>query len=259
MLSPMIDSHCHLDLIQRPLLLEDVVKEARSSGVEKIVVPGISLSNWTAIKELSEAHESIYYAVGCHPMFLSLEIEDVLKAMKGALEEKGPKCVAVGECGLDFYNGKEYADFQIRYLEQQLVLANHFELPVILHCRKAHQELIKILKANIPVQGGILHGFTGSYQQAMEYVKLGLKIGVGGSITYPRANKTRQAISQLPLESLVLETDSPDMPLNGKQGSQNEPKYIKLVLNELKLLRSEGEQTVAQILYANGSSVFNFC
>ncbi|WP_241033839.1 TatD family hydrolase [Vibrio maerlii] len=255
----MIDSHCHLDLIKAPLSTQKVIDDAAQLGVDKILVPGISPSNWQQVELLSRQNESVYYALGCHPMYLSADISSSLRRLELALDNRNERCVAVGECGLDFYKGREDADLQLEYLVKQLKLANQHLLPVILHCRKAHQDLVKVLKANKPIKGGVLHGFTGSYQQAMEYVKLGLKIGVGGSITYPRASKTRQAISQLPLDSLVLETDAPDMPLNGKQGSQNEPKFIKLVLNELILLRNEGEQTVALKVHYNASSVFDFC
>jgi TatD DNase family protein len=174
-------------------------------------------------------------------------------------EQVTEKCVAVGECGLDFYHGRDNEVFQKQILETQIKLANQCGLPVLLHCRKAHQDLVVLLKHTPPKFGGVVHGFSGSWQQAMDFVKMGLKIGVGGVITYQRAKKTRATMAALPLESLLIETDAPDMPLSGYQGEPNEPRMISLVLSSLIELRNESEQTVASQLNVNSKCTFNFC
>ncbi|USD64756.1 TatD family hydrolase [Vibrio sp. SCSIO 43136] len=258
----MIDTHCHLDLVARQKNLEIVINEALQAGVTHFIVPGINQDNWAELIKLGEKHAQIYYAFGFHPLFLGGINDNSIQRLKWQLEESfrlSQKCVAVGECGLDFFQGKEQVDEQISLLEQQILLANQFKLPVILHSRKAHQEMIQSLKRTQPDYGGVVHGFSGSYQQAMDYINLGLKIGVGGVITYPRANKTRQTIARLPLESLVFETDAPDMPLSGYQGVPNEPKRVAEVLTSLNTLRTEQKQTIASQVKENSKLLFGIC
>ena len=145
---------------------------------------------------------------------------------------------------------------QLIIVEEHIKVANKLGLPLILHCRKAHNALIQLLDKTPVLAGGILHGFTGSAQLAMEYWKRGLCIGVGGSITYPRANKTREAIKALPKEALVLETDAPDMPLSGRQGERNSPEFLPLIAKALAELRNEPIEVVAAYCYANTRRIF---
>lgn len=247
----LFDTHCHLDLAPIGSEVEAVITAARRAGVNQMLIPACGRHNWQAVAAIAAAHQGVYYALGMHPYFSDRHRPGDLELLDEQLARRSPDCLAVGECGLDFYAGSESEASQCALLLAQLELANRYTLPVILHCRKAHQQLVRVLKHCRPQAGGVLHGFSGSYQQAMDYIRLGLHIGVGGTITYPRANKTRQAIARLPLSSLVLETDAPDMPLSGFQGQPNRPAQLPLVLNALNLLRSEGEQTIAKVLYVN--------
>lgn len=256
-----IDSHCHLDLLAKKKDINQVLLEAAKAQVAAIVVPGINEQNWLAINKLASEHATVYFALGFHPLFLE-EVDDgsIARLEQRVAELKNnQKFVALGECGLDFYQGRENELLQKSLLSEQIRIANQYQLPIILHCRKAHQDLIALLKQNPPLYSGVIHGFSGSYQQAMDYVTLGLKIGVGGVITYERAQKTRSTIINLPLESLLLETDAPDMPLYGYQGQPNEPKMVNMVLSSLNMLRSENEQTVTSQLLENSKLTFNFC
>ena len=140
---------------------------------------------------------------------------------------------------------------QLQVFEQQLLIAEEHMLPVILHHRNSHNELIQSLKAKKFTQGGIVHAFSGSVQQANTYIDLGFKIGVGGGITYSRASKTRKTLSKLPINCLVLETDAPDMPLIGKQGLRNSPEYLPEIFESLLLLRAETKQQLLQACYQN--------
>lgn len=256
----MIDSHCHLDLVAQQIDVQRVLREAKQQGVEKIIVPAINEGNWARVQMLGEKNKGVYYALGFHPQFLDEISESSLDNLASRITPLVPqKCVAIGECGLDFYHGRENEALQKHYLNTQIDIANLSQLPILLHCRKAHQDLVALLKRNPPQNGGVVHGFSGSVQQAMDFIKLGLKIGVGGVITYPRAKKTRATIATLPLESLLIETDAPDMPLSGYQGLPNEPKMINMVLTSLIELRNESEQTVASQLTINGKLTFNFC
>ncbi len=164
--------------------------------------------------------------------------------------------MAVGECGLD-PKAHASAELQTESLLTQLKLAEDFCLPLILHGRRpVHDETLKLLRRVRPSRGGVIHGFSGSLQQARHYIELGFKLGVGGVITYPRANKTRTVFRELELEHLLLETDSPDMPLAGYQGQRNEPLRVVEVFAELCRIRGETQQTVGGQLEQNVQDLF---
>ncbi|MDV7104699.1 TatD family hydrolase [Vibrio sp. TH_r3] len=255
----LFDTHCHLD--RADFCSDDAFAQqlqmAQSVGVDKFLIPGCGAFNWDKIEQLCSTYPDLYFSLGLHPYYIDQHLDQHLILLDAKLSKKHEKCVAIGECGLDFYQTRNDEQLQKHYVVEQIRLANKYQLPLILHSRKSHQDMIKLLKQH-PLEGkGIIHAFTGSYQQALDYINLGFYIGVGGSITYSRAKKTRKTISLLPLESLVLETDSPDMPLNGYQGEKNHPKNLPITLNELILLRSESEQTVAKQVYDNSLLAYN--
>jgi len=240
----LVDSHCHLDFADFNLDRIAVLARAKAKGVQHFLVPGIGAHNWPAVLALASQHEGVYPALGIHPYFLASFDVGHLQLLDGYLAT-AKNVVAVGEFGLD-----KMVDFpfeqQLQICKQQLLLAKKYNLPVILHCRKAHNELIQLLQQVKLPRGGVIHGFSGSSQLGLQYIKLGFKLGIGGVITYPRAAKTRQAASELPLTSLLLETDSPDMPISGYQGGRNEPANITEVLQTLTKLRTEPEELIAK-------------
>ena len=240
----LVDSHCHLDFADFNLDRIAVLARAKAKGVQHFLVPGIGAHNWQAVLALASQHQGVYAALGIHPYFLASFNEEHLQLLEQYLAT-AENVVAVGEFGLD-----KMVDFpfeqQLQICKQQLLLAKKYDLPVILHCRKAHNELIKLLQQVKLPRGGVIHGFSGSSQLGRQYIKLGFKLGIGGVITYPRAAKTRQAVSELPLSSLLLETDSPDMPISGYQGGRNEPANITEVLQTLTKLRKEPEELIAK-------------
>ncbi|MDX2321486.1 MAG: TatD family hydrolase [Moritella sp.] len=239
----LIDSHCHLDFVDFNIDRIEVLARAKAKGVQQFLVPGVGAHNWQAVLALASQHEGVYAALGIHPYFLATFNDSHLQLLEQHLAT-AKHIVAVGECGLD-----KMVDFpfeqQLYICKQQLLLAKQYELPVILHCRKAHNELIQLLQQVKLPRGGVIHGFSGSSQLGRQYIKLGFKLGIGGVITYPRATKTRQAVSELPLASLLLETDSPDMPISGYQGVRNEPANIAEVLQTLTKLRKEPKEIIA--------------
>jgi len=253
----LFDTHCHLDMDEFQDDLPAVLQRAKEKGVEKFIVPSCGSFNWDKAAVLSRQHRDIYYALGMHPYFTQEHNPDDLVELDNRLASAPTKCIAVGECGLDFFKHDSDEDKQIVLFDAQLELANKHDLPVILHCRKAHQEMIKRLKQTKVARTGVIHAFSGSYEQAMDFIKLGYYIGVGSTITYFRAKKTRETVSKLPLEYLVLETDAPDMPLSGYQGQRNVPERVLNVLNELIVLRSEPEQTVAEQVFKNSHFLFS--
>lgn len=260
----MIDSHCHFDFAPFDADPAGELARAREAGVEALVIPSVGERNWQAVQALSRRFGELYYALGLHPYFSAEHSEHSLAQLAAQLAQvagegaqRDSKCVAVGECGLDFAIDRVDRDQQLAVLQQQLILANSHRLPVILHCRKAFPELMALLKQHPPVAGGVYHGFSGSLEQARQAVALGLKIGVGGTITYPRANKTRNTVAALPLEALVLETDAPDMPVAGHQGAPNRPERLGLVMQSLVALRTESPQEIAAVTRLTTAELFH--
>lgn len=254
----LFDTHCHFDFAPFANDFPAELALAKQQGVERFLIPSIGPSNWREVTRLSKLYPEIYYALGFHPYFLDADKPVDQASLEQWLTLRSEKCVAVGECGLD---GILDVDIQLQESTflAQLRLAKTFQLPLIVHARKTHNRLIQLIKKEQFQFGGILHGFSGSYQQAMQFVELGFFIGVGGVITYPRASKTRQAVSQLPKEVLVLETDAPDMPLHGFQGKTNHPQMLPKTLMCLAELHNTSAQTFANILWENSNLALKIC
>ena len=268
--SPLFDTHCHADFdvfCQNSVIdqgaaldqgIDGYLKEANQAHVEKLLIPSIGHSNWNKLEKIAQSHPNVYYALGFHPYFLEQANDEQFSELHQLLSSKNSQCVAIGECGLDFFVDVDM-DKQERFFIQQMELAKAFELPLIIHERKSYNRLIELLKQHKFTFGGVIHGFSGSEQQALAWIKLGFYIGVGGTITYPRAQKTRTTIAKLPLECLVLETDAPDMPTYGNQGNVNHSKHLVTILNELFLLRKEPKQSVAAQIWQNSHRAFGIC
>lgn len=254
----MIDSHCHLDFSCFDHDRVEVLSRCKKLTVDTIVVPGTQASQWQRQIELCDLHPQLRFALGLHPYFLTHFEPAHLVQLNNLLNQYKSKVLALGEIGLDSHIDVDWK-LQVQVFEQQLTIAKEHLLPVILHHRNSHNQLIRILKMNKFAQGGIVHAFSGSLQEAHTYLDLGFKIGVGGGITYSRANKTRKTIAQLPLSCLVLETDAPDMPLMGRQGKRNSPEYLPEILTSLLTLRNETKQQILHAcLHSVKSSLVNF-
>lgn len=254
----LFDTHCHLDLAPFFSTLESELGLAQQRGVVRFLIPSVGPQNWQTIALLAKHHvDTLYYALGIHPHFLpSLASSLLFTQLENHLAQSSNACVALGECGLDAM-ASDSAQHQERILKGQLAIAQTAQLPVVLHSRKTHNRLLQIIKQSCFTQGGVIHAFSGSEQEAKQFIELGFKLGIGGVITYPRANKTRRAITALSVEHLVLETDSPDMPLFGFQGRANSPCQLPLILNELALLKQQEPDTLAEIIWQNSHQLFN--
>ncbi|MCL9781451.1 TatD family hydrolase [Vibrio sp. S4M6] len=254
----LFDTHCHIDFSQFENDFSNCLLQAESNYVTRFLIPSIGQQNWQRIQSISMANPNIFHAFGFHPYFLVEYSKEAISSLETALTNRHSQCVAVGECGLDSAIDIDIKT-QEKYLQAQLSIAQNLQLPVILHSRKTHNRLLQLIKKfNISV-GGVLHGFSGSYEQAMAFVDKGFKIGVGGTITYPRAMKTRKAVSQLSLQHIVLETDSPDMPIYGFQGQTNYPHHLPKVLQQLSLLKDQSEESIAISIWENSNHLFNIC
>jgi TatD DNase family protein len=243
-----IDTHCHLDAPEFDADRDAVRAAARARGVEHIVIPAVERAHWSGAIALAQRHGDSY-ALGIHPLYTPRAQEADIAALRAVLAERqgDPQLVAVGEIGLDFFVPGLDHERQIWFYEQQIQLARTFGLPVILHVRKSSDRLLKTLRAT-PVVGGIAHAFNGSAQQAQAFIDLGFKLGFGGAITYDRALKLRDLAVTLPLESIVLETDAPDIPPHwlyttaeqraaGQPQGRNTSAELPRIAQEIALLR----------------------
>ncbi|ATA19464.1 TatD DNase family protein [Gibbsiella quercinecans] len=250
------DTHCHFDF--PPFYGQEAqsLALAQQAGVRQIIVPAVTADRFARVLRLAREHSPLYAALGLHPLYIAQHGDEQLAQLADFLASKPAKLVAVGEIGLDLYMAEPQLARQQRLLAAQLKLAGRHDLPVILHSRRSHDQLAAMLRrADVP-RRGVVHGFAGSLAQAQAFVRLGYFIGVGGTITYPRAQKTRGVMAQLPLAALLLETDAPDMPLAGYQGQPNRPERAADVFQALCLLRPEPAETIATQLQQNTRTLF---
>jgi len=212
MASVWIDTHCHLDAAEFDADRDAVVARARAAGVSQIVIPAVDAGNFARVRELAHRYR-LAYALGIHPMCTDRAADSDLGHLREALARHAgdERLVAVGEIGLDhFVPGLDPAR-QARFFAAQLALAAEFDLPVILHVRRAVDTVLKHLRT-ARVKGGIAHAFNGSEQQAAAFVELGFRLGFGGALTFERALRIRRVAVAVPLAAIVMETDSPDIP-----------------------------------------------
>ena len=232
----LIDTHCHLDAAEFDADREAVHAAARAAGVETIVVPAVEVSAFARTRETVLRYPGCVAAYGIHPLYVMQAADDDLAALRQWLLAERP--VAVGEIGLDLYVADIDPARQEHFFVEQLRLARDFDLPVLLHVRRAVDAVLKQLR-RFKVRGGIAHAFNGSRQQADEFIKLGFALGFGGAMTYAGSTRIRELARHLPLEAIVLETDAPDIPpawLNGGRNTPAELPRIAAVLAELREL-----------------------
>ena len=253
---PIIDSHCHLDFAAFDQDRERVLSNCQTVGVNNIVVPGVLANSWESLLSWSKRSTAVHCALGLHPVFLEQHQEEHLHTLDHLLKDN--QVIAVGEIGLDFFikkaDIKKDHEKQIYFFKQQLSLAKKHDLPVILHTRKSHDATLQLLKKYQP-NGGIAHAFSGSMQQAKQYLDLGFKLGFGGMLTFERSRKLRQLAKELPLDAIVLETDSPDMTVEQHRGERNSPEYLPYALAALTSIRAESADKIATQTYENTRSV----
>ena len=206
-----IDTHCHLDAAEFDADREAVVAAARASGVATIVIPAVDRGNFERVRGLAHRH-GLCYALGIHPMCTGAAGDADLADLRAALaaNRDDPRLVAVGEIGLDHFIAGLDRDRQAEIFAAQLKLASDFDLPVLLHVRRAVDSVLKQLRTR-PVRGGIAHAFNGSEQQALAFIELGFKLGCGGALTFDRALRIRRVVRAVPLAAIVMETDAPDI------------------------------------------------
>lgn len=257
------DTHTHLDYLYQftgePLV--QLMQNAQAAGVQKMLIVAVLQRDFKTIENMTALYpDNLYYGLGLHPLYIKEHQIGDLDLLDHALVARSANCTAVAEIGLERavpeLLSEELWRKQCDFLEAQLHLAKTHDLPVNLHSRKSHEQLFSFLRRIDVPKRGVVHGFAGSYDQAKRFVELGYKIGVGGTITYERANKTRQTIAKLPLDALLLETDSPDMPVFGFQGQPNRPERVRQVFHVLCELRSETPEIIAETIWQNSIAKF---
>ncbi len=232
----LVDTHCHLDFLDQP---GRCLEEARAAGVEAVVIPAVAPTNFARVRELALAASGAVYALGLHPCSLDSLGDDALDLLKTELlaVRDDARLAAIGEIGLDFFVPGLDRTRMTHLFHEQLRLARDYDLPVVLHVRRAQDQVLAGLR-RFGIRRGIAHAFNGSLDQARAYQRQGIHLGLGGAMTFTRASRIRRLATEMPLEAFVLETDSPDIPPAWLQaGQKNTPAQVAGVAHCLAQLR----------------------
>lgn len=254
----LIDTHCHLDAGEFAADRDAVYQRARAAGVETQIIPAVTRANFAEVAAVCRRYPGCLPAWGMHPMYIHVHQDAHLADLRAQVDVWRP--VAIGEIGLDlFAPGLDFATQEYFYVEQ-LKIARDYDLPVLLHCRRANDQILKQLRrigGKNGLKGGIAHAFSGSRQQADAYLGLGFKLGFGGAFTWTRATRLRALAQELPLEAIVLETDSPDIPPAWLPPEQlrNEPAALLGIAECLAEIRGVGVAEVIRQTSANARAV----
>ena len=258
-----IDTHCHLDAPEFADSLDTVIQAATEKNVKAILLPAVKVADCTHVRELAHQYSQeipgLVYTLGIHPLYTNQAQEGDIETLEKRIVESlsDPRFVGIGEIGLDYFVEDLDPHKQEFFFNAQLDLAQKYQLPVILHVRRSQDTILKALRRrNIP--GGIAHAFNGSFQQAEQFIELGFKLGFGGAATYERALQIRRLLKELPLDSIVTETDSPDIPpawLRGEGTAFNEPAFLPRIAKELALVRGVSDAKFTSAVWANAMQV----
>ena len=249
----LVDSHSHFDAAEFDHDRAAAHARALAAGVARQVIPAVDAAGWPTLKQVCSHYPGLHPAYGLHPMYLEAHRPEHLRELCEWIERERP--VAVGECGLDFFVKGLDADAQHVYFDGQLRIAREFELPVIVHARRAVDAVIASLR-NVGGLRGVVHSFSGSAEQAAQLHKLGFLLGIGGPVTYERACRLRRIVASMPLDQLLLETDAPDQPDADHRGQRNEPARLVHVLDVVAELRCMQREELAAATTANAERLF---
>ena len=250
----LVDAHCHLDFDVFDEDRNEVLQRARAVGIVHIVIPGTTRARWHHITALCEQHDGLSACYGLHPYFVTQHDTPHLDALRK--HAGGHDCVAIGECGLDFRPSQAPRDVQQQYFEAQLDIARELDKPVVIHAVKATGQVIQTLQRFAGLRG-MIHSYSGSYEQAMELIDMGFLLSFGAAAINPRATRLRDTIRRLPLSALLLETDAPDQPGPLHRGQRNQPAWLLDTLSGLAALRGEHSADIAARTTANAVQLFD--
>lgn len=255
----MVDSHAHLDMAEFEADRDEVLRRAAASGVTAIINMGTDLDSSRASLGLAYKYPGVYTAVGIHPNDLDGTFDEDVEWVRGLAGND--RVVAIGEIGLDFYRKRSPRERQLDSFQRQLELAAALELPVVVHCREAHQELMAVLEGWVQLQKrhgelGVLHRFSGDIALASRYIELGFLVSLAGPVTYPGANDLAAVARSVPLEKLLVETDCPFLAPQQYRGRRNEPAYLPLIVERIAELRGMPMDAVARATAQNATRLF---
>lgn len=252
----LIDVHCHLESEYFRGNISETVSRAARAGVEKIITNSICPDGWQLSRSIAAAHQEVEFALGIHPWYIKDDHYESLDEMPSMLESGA---IAVGEIGLDRRIEYPPFDLQVKFFARQLGIAKEMNLPVIVHCRSAFDDLAGIVrKQGLPESGGVIHAFSGSMETAAEMIQLGFSFSVGGAMTWRLSNKRKGGIKFIYPDYFLLETDSPDFLPIGLMGNYNEPANLILNLRAASVILGEDETSIAEISTRNAERIFKF-
>nr|WP_256358816.1 TatD family hydrolase [Pseudomonas sp. PDM27] len=256
----MIDTHTHLDFPDFDADRQALLADSRALGVRRIVVLGVYQANWQRVWELVQSDPDLHAAFGLHPVYLDDHRPQHLSELGDWLTRLADhrQLCAVGEIGLDYFIESLDRDRQQKLFEAQLQLAADFNLPALIHVRRSHAAVIATLKRFRLRRAGIIHAFAGSKEEAREYIKLGFKLGLGGAPTWPQALRMHRVLAELPLDSVVLETDSPDMAPAMFPGQRNSPAHLPAICAALADIMAISPEQLAAASTANACELFTW-
>ena len=247
-----IDTHCHLSKEDYDDI-DKVIMEDKEADVDKIVVSGCSREAIDEVMSFKDKYDMVYVTIGYHPEYADSVRKEDLDYLKSLLGEK--KIIGIGEIGLDYHYTKDNKDKQIWLFEEQLKIAENFNLPVVIHSRDATQDTINTLKKyNVK---GIIHCFSGSLETAKKYISMGFLLGIGGVVTF-KNSKLKDVVKEIPINSIVLETDSPYLTPVPYRGKVNSSKYLEYIAKFIAEVKNISVEELAEITSKNASSLFDF-
>lgn len=249
----LIDTHAHIDMIEEPITT--ILSEMLELSVKKVIIPSVEEKTMDKVLDLAEKNNNIYAMIGIYPTeakTYSQEIED-----KMLLRAKSSKVVAVGEIGLDYYWDKSFCDLQKEIFAKQIKLANSLNLPIVVHDREAHKDTFDVLKGFNKGSKVLFHCFSGSVEFMRECVREGWYIALGGVVTFKNAVKMKEVALEVPLDKLVLETDSPYLTPVPYRGKTNKPAYVRYVAEEIAKIRNMQVEELIDITTRNAEEFFN--
>jgi TatD DNase family protein len=252
----LVDSHAHLDMKDFDGDRQATLDRALEGGISHIISIGTDLSSSRKALELTKIYDFVFSSVGYHPHHATDTDLQVLKELEELVSE--PKVVAWGEIGLDFYRRYSPPDIQVKTFKQQLEMAVALDLPVIIHDREAHAELLEILRQMTKRGGkGVIHCFSGDYEMAMALIEMGYHISIPGTVTYKKALQVHEVATRIPLERMLIETDAPFLAPVPHRGKRNEPLFVTYTAQKIAELRNMNFEEVALQTTENAKRVFN--
>lgn len=250
-MSYLIDTHAHIDMLQN---IDEAIKNAQENNIKKIIVPCAYPSDLYKIYQIANKYENVFGLLGVHPT----EVKDWNDALSDQIREyaDSSKIVGIGEIGLDYYWDKSFVNLQKEVFIKQINMANELNLPICVHDREAHKDTFDILKEHNKTSEVVMHCFSGSVEFARECIKQGWYLALGGVVTFKNAVKMKEVAEDIPLDKLLLETDSPYLTPVPYRGKENQPAYVKFVAEKIAELRDMTVEDIAEITTQNAEKVF---